>query len=91
MPLYDEHVHPRGGTHMLIPAGIPDPAKVRTSREVKSGDRNLSFSKSSPHGSSGISEGAAETSSPKALVLSTIDKVRYRIRDGNEVPYCSPL
>ena len=39
---------------MLIPAGIPLPAKVRTSRLVKSGERNLSFSKSVPQGSLGI-------------------------------------
>lgn len=34
----------------LIPAGIPLPAKVRTSKDVKSGLRNLSFSKPLFHG-----------------------------------------
>lgn len=34
-----------------MPAGIPLPAKVSTSKEVKSGLRNLSFSKPLFHGS----------------------------------------
>ena len=38
---------------MLIPAYVVEPAKVRTSSEVKSGLRNLSFSKSLGHGSRG--------------------------------------
>lgn len=36
---------------MFIPAGIPDPANVRTSRDVKSGFRNVSFSKVEGQGS----------------------------------------
>ncbi len=40
---------------------------MRTSREVKSGERNLSFSKSFDQGSSGMSVGADSTSVPNAL------------------------
>ena len=46
---------------MLMPAGTPDPAKERTSREVKSGRRNLSFSNSLGHGSLGRMSSAAST------------------------------
>ena len=38
---------------MLIPAGIPLLPKVSTSREVKSGRRNTSFSKAAGQGSRG--------------------------------------
>ena len=38
----------------LIPFGIPDPEKVRTSSDVKSGFKNLSFSNSFGHGKSGM-------------------------------------
>ena len=55
---------------MLIPAGIPDPAKDKTSKLVKSGLRNLSFSNSVDQGSFGIIASAASTSDPKALVRS---------------------
>ncbi len=55
---------------MLIPAGMPLPAKERTSREVKSGPRNLSFSKSEPQGSLGIMLEAHSTSLPNARVRS---------------------
>lgn len=47
---------------MLMPAGMPEPAKVRTSREVKSGVRNLSFSKAGGQGSSFSSCSALATS-----------------------------
>ena len=46
---------------MLMPAGTPDPAKERTSSEVKSGKRNLSFSNSLGHGSRGRMSSAAST------------------------------
>ena len=58
-------------TYMLMPAGIPEPANERTSREVKSGDRNLSFSNSALHGSMGMNIGDFSTSSPNARVRST--------------------
>lgn len=45
-----------------MPAGMPEPAKVRTSREVKSGVRNLSFSKAGGQGSSFSSCSALATS-----------------------------
>ena len=47
---------------LLIPAGIPELAKESTSREVKSGGENRSFSKAEDHGSLGIIDGAASTS-----------------------------
>lgn len=49
---------------MLIPAGIPLPAKVSTSREVKSGRRYVSVSKVAGHGSRGRNISALETSVP---------------------------
>src|SRR3569833_2495896 len=55
-----------------MPAGMPEPQKVRTSREVKSGERNLSFSKSLLKGNKGINVGAASTRSPKARDLSRL-------------------
>ncbi len=75
-------------SHMLIPAGIPEPIdivrnspytlqfiyipqKVRTSSDVKSGDRNSSFSNSLDQGNKGIRDGASRTSSPNARVRST--------------------
>lgn len=42
-----------------MPAGIPEPAKDRTSRDVKSGAMNVSLSKSLLQGSLGIISGAA--------------------------------
>jgi hypothetical protein len=63
----------RGGVRtMLIPAGIPDPANDRTSRLVKSGLKNLSFSKSFDHGSLGIIDSALSTNLPKARVRSRL-------------------
>lgn len=47
---------------MLMPAGIPLPAKVRTSSEVKSGLRNVSFSNSLGQGSCGSKTSAELTS-----------------------------
>ena len=47
---------------MLIPAGIPLEANVTTSREVKSGSRNLSFSNSGGQGRLGSSCSAEATS-----------------------------
>ena len=44
------------------PAGIPDDAKVTTSREVKSGRRNASFSNSLGHGRSSMNCAARSTS-----------------------------
>lgn len=55
---------------MLIPAGIPAPAKVKTSRLVKSGLKNLSFSNSVPQGNLGMRLSAALTRPPKARVRS---------------------
>ncbi|PSN36109.1 hypothetical protein C0J52_17199 [Blattella germanica] len=46
---------------MLMPAGMPLPEKVRTSSEVKSGRRNLSFSKLLGQGSSGRRTSAFST------------------------------
>ena len=65
------------------------PANDKTSKEVKSGERNLSFSKSLDHGNNGISSGADRTSSPKALVLSTTQlcqdvAVESTVREGLE-------
>jgi len=57
---------------MFIPAGIPDPANDNTSKLVKSGLKNLSFSKSLDHGSFGIIDSAASTSAPNALVRSRL-------------------
>jgi len=53
-------------------ARIDVPQKVSTSRDVKSGDRNLSFSNSFDHGNKGIREGAFFTRSPKDFVRSTV-------------------
>lgn len=47
---------------MLIPAGIPLPANVRTSSDVKSGRRNVSFSKALGHGRLVSSVSASATS-----------------------------
>lgn len=55
-----------------LPAGIPELAKESTSRDVKSGGVNLSFSKSEDHGSLGIMDGAASTSFWKARVRSLL-------------------
>jgi hypothetical protein len=55
---------------ILIPAGMPEHEKDRTSSDVKSGLRKWSFSKSLLHGSFGIMLSALSTSFPNALVLS---------------------
>lgn len=57
---------------MLMPAGIPEPANDNTSKLVKSGLKNLSFSKSLDHGSFGIMLSAASTRLPNALVRSRL-------------------
>lgn len=57
---------------MLIPAGMPEPANDRTSKLVKSGLKNLSFSNSLDHGSFGIMDSAASTRAPKARVRSKL-------------------
>ena len=49
---------------MLIPAGMPLPAKVKTSNEVKSGFKYLSVSKVAGHGSIGKKCSALETKVP---------------------------
>lgn len=54
---------------MLMPDGMPLPANVSTSREVKSGLRNWSFSKAAGHGSSGSSTSALLTSSAKRALI----------------------
>ena len=56
---------------ILIPAGIPEPAKDRTSRLVKSGLKNSSFSKSLVQGNLGIIDSATLTRPPNACVRST--------------------
>jgi hypothetical protein len=57
---------------MLMPAGRPDDMKVRTSRLVKSGLKNLSFSKSAGQGSLGMRDSAAFTKAPNARVRSAL-------------------
>jgi hypothetical protein len=57
---------------MLMPAGIPEPAKEITSKLVKSGLRNLSFSNELSHGNFGIMLLAASTRAPNALVRSKL-------------------
>lgn len=54
---------------MLIPAGIPLEANVTMSREVKSGRRNWSFSKSLGHGSLGRRLSAELTSWANLLLM----------------------
>ncbi len=54
---------------MLIPAGMPLPAKVSTSREVKSGLRKRSFSKAEGHGSSGSKTSAELTNWAKRALM----------------------
>lgn len=49
---------------MLIPAGMPLPLKVSTSREVKSGFKYLSVSNVDGHGSSGKKFSAPATNVP---------------------------
>ena len=69
---------------MLIPAGIPDPAKDRTSRLVKSGLKNLSFSKSFDQGSLGITDSAPSTNLPNA-------RVRSRLTVAANPSFCQPI
>jgi len=57
---------------MGVPAGIPELANDRTSRDVKSGGVNVSFSKSEDQGNLGIMDGAASTSFLKARVRSLL-------------------
>ncbi len=54
---------------MLIPAGMPLPAKVSTSREVKSGLRKRSFSKAGGQGSSGSKTSAELTNWAKRALM----------------------
>ncbi len=62
----------RVNLRMAIPDGIPELAKDRTSRDVKSGGVKVSFSKSEDQGSLGIMDGAASTSLLKARVRSLL-------------------
>jgi hypothetical protein len=57
---------------MLIPAGMPEPANDKTSRLVKSGLKNFSFSKSLDQGSFGIILSALSTRAPNARVRSRL-------------------
>lgn len=57
---------------MLIPAGIPEPANVRTSREVKSGRKNLSFSNAAGQGRRGSRCSAWFTSSANLALISLL-------------------
>lgn len=57
---------------MLIPAGIPEPANVKTSREVKSGRRNLSFSNAAGQGRRGSRCSAWFTSSANLALISLL-------------------
>lgn len=60
---------------MLIPIGVPELAKVRISKEVKSGLLNSSTSKSLPQVNNFINSPAFSTKFPKIFdfSLSTID------------------
>ena len=55
-----------------MPAGSPEQPKDRTSKLVKSGLKNLSFSKSFDHGNFGIIDSAASTKAPNAFVRSRL-------------------
>ena len=57
---------------MLIPAGMPEPANDKTSKLVKSGLKNVSFSKSFDQGSFGIILSALSTRAPNARVRSRL-------------------
>jgi len=57
---------------MFIPAGGPLPAKVKTSRLVKSGLKNVSFSKSLGQGNLGMKDAAPSTRAPNAFVRSRL-------------------
>jgi len=60
---------------MLIPIGVPEHAKAKMSKFVKSGLENLSFSKSLLHGSLEIKPSARSTNvlNLSEVSLSTID------------------
>lgn len=55
------------GMHM--PAGIPLPANVKISKDVKSGRKNLSFSYSAGHGRRGRNSVAAFTKSANLTLM----------------------
>lgn len=57
---------------MFIPAGIPLLPKPSTSREVKSGLKNLSFSYAGGHGSSGSNFSALDTSDANLALISLL-------------------
>lgn len=52
-----------------MPAGIPDDAKLSTSRDVKSGLRNVSFSYSLGHGRRGRKSSAFFTRFPNFALI----------------------
>ena len=53
-----------------MPAGIPDPPKVSTSKDVKSGLRNLSFSYDCGHGNLARRCSAFSTRAPNLALIS---------------------
>jgi hypothetical protein len=55
-----------------MPAGSPEHPNDKISRLVKSGLKNLSFSKSLDHGNLGIMASAASTREPNAFVRSRL-------------------
>lgn len=57
-----------------MPAGIPLAAKLRTSSEVKSGRKNLSFSYSTGQGKSGRKSVAAFTKFANFTLISLLTK-----------------
>lgn len=57
---------------MLMPQGIPLPANVSTSKEVKSGLWNVSFSNSLGHGNFGNSSSARSTSTENFFDISLL-------------------
>lgn len=57
---------------ILIPAGMTLPEKVRTSNEVKSGRKKVSFSRSLPHGSNFMKPSAPSTNFPNFFDISLL-------------------
>lgn len=57
---------------ILIPAGMPDDAKLKTSRDVKSGRRNVSFSYSFGQGRRGRKDSAFSTKEPNFALISLL-------------------
>ena len=78
------HTHSQLG--ILIPAGIPLEANDTTSSDVKSGRRNLSFSKSTPHGRRGRNT-SAESTSCENLELIDLLTTATNPRGGREGVY----